>query len=92
MTPINNFFTIIYEDNAACGAQIKGRYIKGDKTKHISSKFFYTHKLLESQQVDVKQICSADNLVDLFTKLLPTSIFKKLVYGIGKMRVNKLQD
>ena len=45
MTPINNFSTIIYEDNAACGAQIKGRYIKGDKTKHISSKFFYTHEL-----------------------------------------------
>ncbi|GKC35777.1 secreted RxLR effector protein 161-like protein [Tanacetum coccineum] len=34
--------TILYEDNAACIAQIKEGYIKGDKTKHISPKFFFT--------------------------------------------------
>ena len=67
-------------------------YIKGDKTKHISPKFFYTHELQESQQIDFKQIRSADNLVDLFTKSLSTSIFEKLVYDIGMRRVNKLQD
>ena len=37
--------TILFEDNVACIAQITGDYIKGDKTKHISPKFFYTHKL-----------------------------------------------
>ncbi|KAL0355515.1 UNVERIFIED_CONTAM: Retrovirus-related Pol polyprotein from transposon TNT 1-94 [Sesamum radiatum] len=31
--------TVIYEDNAACIAQIKDGYIKGDRTKHISPKF-----------------------------------------------------
>ena len=66
MTPINNSPTIIYEDNAAYVAQVKGGYIKVDKTKHISSKFFYTHELQESRQVDVKQIRSADNLADFF--------------------------
>ena len=45
MTPINNSPTIIYEDNAAYVAQVRGGYIKGDKTKHISPKFFYTHEL-----------------------------------------------
>ena len=55
MTPINNSPTIIYEDNAAYVAQVKGGYIKVDKTKHISSKFFDTHELQESRQVDVKQ-------------------------------------
>ena len=45
MTPVNNSRTIIYKDNVACVAQVKGGYIKGDKTKHISSKFFYTHEL-----------------------------------------------
>ena len=35
----------LFEDNAACIAQIKGGYIKGDKTKHISPKFFYTHEI-----------------------------------------------
>ncbi|BBG97055.1 transposable element gene, partial [Prunus dulcis] len=37
--------TILNEDNAACIAQITGGYIKGDRTKHISPKFFYTHEL-----------------------------------------------
>ena len=36
---------VLHEDNAACIAQIKGGFIKGDKTKHISPKFFYTHEL-----------------------------------------------
>ena len=37
--------TTLFEDNAACIAQITGSYIKGDKTKHISPKFFYTYEL-----------------------------------------------
>ena len=37
--------TILYEDNAACITQIRGGYIKGDRTKYISPKFFYTHEL-----------------------------------------------
>ena len=60
-----------------------GGYIKEDKTKHISPKFFYTHELQESRQIDVKQIRSTNNLVDLFTKSLSTSIFEKLIYDIG---------
>ena len=84
--------TIIYEDNAACVAQVRGGHIKGDKTKHISLKFFYTHELHESQQIDVKQIQSINNLADLFTKSLPTSTFEKLVYDIGMLRVHKMQD
>ena len=37
--------TILYEDNTACITQIRGGYIKGDRTKHISPKFFYIHEL-----------------------------------------------
>ena len=92
LTSVTNSPTIIYEDNAACVAQDKGGYIKGDRTKHISPKFFYTHELQESQQIDVKQIQSINNLAYLFTKSLPTSNFEKLVYGIGMWRVHKMQD
>nr|GFA56978.1 hypothetical protein [Tanacetum cinerariifolium] len=35
------------------------------------------------------KIRSSDNLVDLFTKTLPTSTFKKLVYGIGMRRLTE---
>ena len=82
--------TSIFEDNAVCIAQVRWGYIKGDRTKHISPKFFYTHELQQSRQIDVKQIRSTDNLADLFTKALPTSTFEKLVYGIGMHRLYKL--
>ena len=59
--------TILFEDNVACIAQITGGYIKGDRTKHISPKFFYTHELQKSGEIDVQQIRLSDNLVDLFT-------------------------
>ena len=75
--------TILFEDNAACIAQIKDGYIKGDRIKHISPKFFYTHELQKNGEIDVQQICSSDNLADLFTKALPTSTFRKLRYKIG---------
>jgi hypothetical protein len=37
--------TVMYENNTACIAQIKEEYIKCDKIKHISPKFFSTHDL-----------------------------------------------
>ena len=92
MTPVNSSPTIIYEDNAACVAQVRGEYIKRDKTKHISPKFFYTHELQESRQIDVKQIRFTDNLADLFTNSLLISTFEKLTYGIDTRQVNKSQD
>ena len=75
--------TTLFEENAACITQIKGGYIKGDKTKHISPKFFYTHELQKNYEIDVQQIRSSNNLPDLFIKALPTSMFRKLRYKIG---------
>ena len=82
--------TILYEDNAACIAQIKGGYIKGDRTKHISPKFFFTHELQKKDEVDVHQIRSSENLADLFTKALPTTTFEKLVNKIDMRRLRDL--
>jgi len=45
LSSIKNSRTILYKDNAACITQIRGGYIKGDTTKHIAPKFFYTHEL-----------------------------------------------
>ena len=38
-------------------------------------------------EIDVQQIRSSDNLADLFTKALPTSTFKKLIYKVGMRKV-----
>ena len=81
---------MIYEDNAGCIAQLRGGYIKGDKTQHISPKFFYPHELQQNKKIDIKQIRSMKNLTDMFTKALPTSTFEKIVYDIGMRRFNKL--
>jgi len=83
--------TILYEDNAACIAQLKDGYIKGDRTKHISPKFFFTHDLQKDGEINVQQVRSSDNLADLFTKALPTATFEKLVYRIGMRRLKDLQ-
>jgi hypothetical protein len=74
--------TVIYEDNTACIAQIKEGYIKGDRTKHISSKFFSTHDLQKNGLINVCQIKSSDNLTDLFIKSLPRNIFERLSHKI----------
>ena len=84
---ITSIPTTIYEDNVACIEQVKEGYIKGDKTKHISPKFFFTHELQKSHEIEVKQIRSSDNVADLFTKTLLSSTFKKLTYDIGMRRV-----
>jgi len=75
--------TIMYDDNAACIAQLKDGYIKGNRTKHILPKFIFTHDLQKSGDVRVLQIRSNDNLADFFTKALSTATFKKLVYRSG---------
>ena len=82
--------TILFEDNVACITQITRGYIKGDRIKHISPKFFYTHELQKSGEIDVQQIRSSDNLADLFTKSLPTSTFKKLIHRIGMCQLKDI--
>ena len=82
--------TILFEDNIACIAQITWGYIKGDRTKHISSKFFYIHELQKSSEIDVQQIRSSNNLADLFTKSLSTSTFKKLIHRIGMRQLKDI--
>ena len=84
---ITNIPTTIYEDNAACIEPIKEGYIKCDRTKHISPKFFFTHELQKSYEIEVKQIRSSDNVADLFTKALSLSTFKKLTYDIRMRRI-----
>ena len=91
LSSIKNNPTILYEDNAACIAQIKGGYIKGDRTKHILPKFFYTHELQKDGEIDMQQIRSNDNLAYLFTKALPSATFKKLVRQVDMRQLKDLQ-
>ena len=46
----------IYEDNAACVAQVQSGYIKSNITKHISPKFFYTHEIQKNGEIMVTNL------------------------------------
>ena len=78
--------TAIHEDNMACITQLKDGYIKGDRVKHISPKFFFTHDLQKDGIITVLQIRSGENLADF-----PTSVFKKLAHGIGLRRLKDIK-
>ena len=58
LSSIVNLPTTIFEDNATCIEQLKKGYIKGDNTKHIAPKFFYSHQQQHHQNIEVKQIRS----------------------------------
>ena len=83
LSSIKDSSTKLFEDNAACITQIRRSYIKGDRTKHISRKFFNTHELQKSCDIDVKQIQSSEKLIDLFIKSLPVATLKEIVHNIG---------
>ncbi|GJX91134.1 retrovirus-related pol polyprotein from transposon TNT 1-94 [Tanacetum coccineum] len=82
--------TIIHEDNAACVAQMKEGYIKSDRTKHIPPRYFaYTQDLIKDNQIEMKYVQSSNNSTDLFTKALPSLVFRKHVHAIGMRHVQK---
>jgi hypothetical protein len=83
--------TIIYEDNAACIAQMQSGYVKNNVTKHITPKLFYPYELQVNGEITILQTKSCDNLADLFTKSLPYFILSKCVAGIGMHRLRDLQ-
>ena len=82
-------FTRLYKNNIVYIVQIKGGSIQGNKTKQISTKFFYTYKLQENGDINVQKIWSCDSLVELFTKALSSITLKRLRYNI---RMQKLRD
>jgi len=69
---------------------LKEGYIKGDRTKYILPKFFFTHDLQRNGDVEIQKICACENLTDLFTKSLPRRTFKQLVHRIGLRHLNDL--
>ena len=46
--------TTIYEDKSARIIQLNDGYIKGDQTKYISPKFFFTHDLQKNGDINIQ--------------------------------------
>ena len=60
--------------------------IKSNIIMCITLNLFLLHDL------NILQIKSCDNLADLFTKSLPSSLFEKYINGIGMKRLRDLQS
>ena len=59
--------------------------------KAYLTKVLFTHDLQQNGEIEVQQIRSSDNLADLLTKALPTSMFEKLRYKIGMRRLRDIK-
>jgi transposase InsO family protein len=81
--------TVIYEDNASALSQIHSGFIKGDRTKHIAPKFFFTSQL-QGKEINVVKVNSEDNLADLLTKSLGSVKHWSLVPRLGLRRLTEL--
>jgi hypothetical protein len=72
-------------------AQVGAGFIKSDRTKHISPEIFgFTQELIQSGQIEVKKIESANNIADMLTKALLAHTHRKLVQGAGMRLLHEL--
>lgn len=80
---LNNTLHSIYENNMTCITQIKGCYIKGDRTNHISLNFSILTILKKMTTSQYNKFVQRITWQTFFTKSLPTATFEKLVHNIG---------
>lgn len=73
----------------SCINQIKSGFIKGERTKHIAPKFFFSHEQ-QGKDIDVQWISGDKNLADIFTKSLPPSTHRTLTNLLGMRSLKKL--
>ncbi|KAM1018747.1 hypothetical protein ACFX2C_040336 [Malus domestica] len=87
ISSVANLSTMIFEDHAACIEQLMNGYIKGDKTKNIMLKFFYSHQKHRIQAGWMKWKSASDVLCDrrmplkLKGKFYRTAIRPAMLYG-----------
>ena len=87
----DNQATIIFEDNAACVAQVSEGFIKSDRVKHIPPQIFgYTQELIQTKQIEVQKVESSQNLADILTKALPAHTHKRLLFQAGMRSLHEI--
>jgi hypothetical protein len=50
---IEDSLTILFEENVICITQLRGGYVKRDKTDYISPKLFYINELLQKEKKEL---------------------------------------
>jgi hypothetical protein len=68
--PIN-----VYVDNIGA-IFLAGNRNSSDRSKHIDMKYHFVRDLIDEGLIDVKFVCSPENLADLFTKNLNGELYE----------------
>lgn len=69
--------SVIHGDNQSAIAVSKNG-VKGERTKHVDVKYHFVTETIESGDVQLKWVPSADQHADIFTKALPVPVFERL--------------
>ena len=79
--------------SSAAVAQVATGFIKADRVKHISPTLFgFMQDLVETGQVTVTKIESANNIANMLTKALPTYKHRELVRAAGMHSLQELDQ
>jgi hypothetical protein len=73
---------ILYDDNM--GAVVLAWDAKGHaRAMHINIHEHYIHKCMATGEIKIQHILSAENLTDIFTKVLPRDAHLAIVCALG---------
>ena len=79
---------ILYCDNTSA-INISKNLVMHAKTKHIAIKYHYVRELVEDKQMKMEYVSSKEQIIDIFTKVLPKNNFE---YLRGKLGVIPLDN
>ena len=74
--PPSSATTVFEDNNGAIG--ISREYYTSRRAKHIDVRYHWCRQAISTGSVSLEYIASSDQLADLFTKNLPSSIFCRL--------------
>ena len=69
---------IVYGDNTSTIALVENGKSICDKTRHIAIKYFFISDRIIKKEVNTNHMSTGDMIVDVFTKPLQGTLFKKL--------------
>ena len=72
----------VYQENMSCMSLIKHGRLAGERTRHISIKYFWLKKRVDTGEARVVHLGTKDMYANLLTKPLQGAQFKSERYGI----------